>query len=68
MQEYVERMDFVLGPQASAPSNCGVISYGDTLYVNLIRNVKRPDLEYHFYRVLRELGLSPTVQSNYPCP
>lgn len=68
MQEYVERMDFVLGPQASAPSNCGVISYGDTLYINLIRNVKRPDLEYHFYRVLRELGLSPTVQSNYPCP
>ena len=68
MRDYIDRMDFVLGPQASAPSNCGVLSYGDTLYINFIRNVKRPDLELHFYRVLHELGLSPTVESNYPSP
>lgn len=64
MKPYVKRMDFILGVQASAPHNCGVLSYGDTLYMNFIRNIKEPDLERHVYRVLQELGLSVTAQSN----
>ncbi|MBQ8893092.1 MAG: alpha/beta hydrolase fold domain-containing protein [Clostridia bacterium] len=64
MKPYVERMDFILGVQASAPYNCGVISYGDTLNINFIRNIKESELEYHFYRVLQELGLPVQVQSN----
>ena len=64
MEAYVERFDFILGVQASAPYNCGALSYGDSLYINIIRNIKEPALERHFYRALRELGLSVTVQSN----
>lgn len=64
MEQYVERMDFILGVQATAPYNCGVLSYGDTLYINFIRNIKEAELEYHFYRVLQEFGLSVKVQSN----
>ena len=64
MQEHIDRFDFILGPQASAPSNVGVISYGDTLCVNFIRNVRPSDLELHFYRVLREFDLIPEVESN----
>ena len=64
MEEHVRRMDFILGVQASAPYNCGVLSYGDTLYINFIRNIRESELEYHFHCVLRELGLSVTVQSN----
>lgn len=64
MKPFVERFDFILGVQATAPYNCGVLSYGDTTYVNFIRNIREPDLERHFYRVLRELGLSVTVESN----
>jgi NRPS condensation-like uncharacterized protein len=68
MTPYVERMDFILGVQATAPYNCGVLSYGDTLYVNFIRNIREPELETRFYEVLRELGLSATVESNRPAP
>ena len=64
MRSYVERMDFILGVQASAPHNCGVISYGDTLYVNMIRNIRESDLERQFFVVLREMGISVLVESN----
>lgn len=64
MQPYVKRLDFILGVQASAPYNCGVLSYGDTTYVNFIRNIREPLLEQHFYRVLQSLDIPVTVQSN----
>ncbi len=64
MLTYIKRMDFILGAQATAPHNCGVLSFGDSLYINFIRSVREPELEYQFYRVLRELGLSAQVQSN----
>ena len=64
MQEYVERMDFILGVQNASPYNCGVLSVGDTLYVNFIRNIREPELEYHYHRALQELGLTAQVRSN----
>lgn len=64
MMPYVERFDFILGVQATAPHNCGILSFGDTLYVNIIRNVKESELEYRFYRVLQEMGLPVLVESN----
>ncbi len=66
MMPYVERMDFILGIQATAPYNCGVLSLGDTLYINFIRNIKEPELEYHFHCVLRDMGLQAQVESNRP--
>ena len=64
MQPYITRLDFILGSQASAPHNCGAISWGNTLYLNFIRNIKEADFETHFFRVLQDLGLSVTAQSN----
>lgn len=64
MKPYITRMDFILGAQASAPHNCGAISWGDALYLNFIRNIEEADFEYHFFRVLQDLGLSVTVESN----
>lgn len=64
MASYVERFDFILGVQATAPYNCGVLSYGDTLYLNFIRNIREPLLEAQFHQVLRQLGLPVQVQSN----
>lgn len=64
MHSYVERFDFILGVQATAAYNCGVISYADTLYVNFIRNIREPELEYHFHAVLRDMGIPVTVESN----
>ena len=64
MAGYVQRLDFILGVQATAPGNCGVLSYGDTLYINFIRNIREPDLERHFHMALQELGLTAQVRSN----
>ncbi len=64
MAAYVTRMDFILGVQASGVGNCGVLSYGDTLYINFIRNIKQPDLERHFHMALQKLGLTAQVRSN----
>lgn len=64
MTEYVQRLDFILGVQATAPYNCGVLSYGDKLFVSFIRNTREPQLESAFFRVMQELGLSAEVRSN----
>lgn len=60
----VERFDFIIGPQAKAPYNCGVLSYGDTLRINLIRNTRQPELERVFFPLLSSLGLPVTLESN----
>lgn len=65
MANYIERFDFILGAQASAPYNCGMLSFKDTLYINFIRNVREPGLERCFFAVLKELGLTVTVESNH---
>lgn len=64
MAPYVQRMDFIIGVQARAPYNCGVITWGDTVCINLIRNIRESELERHFARVLQELGLHARVESN----
>ena len=64
MAPYVERFDFILGVQATAPYNCGVISYGNTMYVNFIRNIRESELDYHFQRVMYEMGITAEVESN----
>lgn len=65
MRPYIRRMDFILGPQASKPHNCGVLSCNGTLYINFIRNIREPELEEQFFRVLRDFGLTVAVQSNH---
>ena len=64
MAPYVARMDFIIGVQAKAPHNCGVLTWNDTVYINYIRSIREPELELHFYRVLHQLGLPVKVESN----
>ena len=64
MEGYVDRMDFILGVQAVAPNNCGVISYGNKLCISFIRNTKEPELEREFFTRLRKMGLHVLVESN----
>ena len=64
MVPYVQRMDFIIGVQARAPHDCGVVTWGDTVYINCIRSIQEPELEYRFYRVLHRLGLPVKVESN----
>ena len=64
MAGYVQRMDFILGVQATAPYNCGIVSYGDTMYMNFIRSIREPELEKAVGDVLRELGVVFQVEGN----
>ena len=64
MEKYIKRFDFILGVQAAAPYNCGMLSFGDTVYINFIRNIRDAELERHFFAVLQETGLSAEVESN----
>ena len=64
MKQYITRMDFIIGVQAKAPHDCGIIAWDDTIYINCIRNIRESELELHFYRVLQRLGLHVRVESN----
>lgn len=61
---YVQRLDFVLGVQASAPYNTSLITYNGQMNLNVIRNISEPVLERELYEVLRQLSLQPRVESN----
>ncbi len=64
MEEYVRRMDFVLGAQATTMYNCGMLSYNGTLYINFLRRCSEPLLERAFFEVLKEQGLHILIESN----
>ena len=64
MVPYVRRMDFIIGVQARHPTTAALSPGGDTVYINCIRSIQEPELEYRFYRVLHRLGLPVKVESN----
>ncbi len=64
MKDYIERFDFVLSPQATAPHNCSAISFGNLLCFHFIRNTTEPELEMQFHKVLQRMGITAKVESN----
>ncbi len=64
MKPFIEDFGIVPVVGADAPYAGGVISYGETLQITLIRKLKDAELERHFYAALREEGLTPTLESN----
>lgn len=64
MRPWIERMEFIIGPQRSYPNNCSVISCGGKTCIQLIRNIREAELERRFFSRLVELGLEVTVESN----
>ncbi|MFA5561909.1 MAG: hypothetical protein WDA00_04640 [Eubacteriales bacterium] len=64
MERYIQRIDFILGAQATRPNNCGLLSYQDKLYINLTRNIREPVLERAFFSYLVKLGLGVKIESN----
>ena len=64
MSDHIDRMDFVLGVQSSAPYNTSAVTYKGRLYFNIIRNISDPILEYEIHKVFGEIGLGAIVESN----
>ena len=64
MRPYVERMEFIIGPQRTYPNNCSVLSYGGKTYINMIRSIRESELERRFFSKLVELGIAVDIESN----
>ena len=64
MRPWVERMEFIIGPQRSYPNNCSVLSCGGRTYINMIRSIRESELERRFFSRLVELGLAVEIESN----
>lgn len=64
MEPFVERVEFVLGPQASAPYNCSVTSWKGKTFVNIVRNTVEPRLEQKFFTDLVKLGYHVKIETN----
>ncbi len=64
MAPYVSRVEFVLGPQASSPYNCGVASWQGETCVNIVRNTVEPELERIFFTKLVKLGFHVKLETN----
>ena len=64
MLPYVDRLDFVIGPQRSYPNNCSVVSCHGRTYINMIRNIRESELERLFFSSLVELGIPVEIESN----
>ena len=64
MRPFVERMEFIIGPQRTYPNNCSVLSYGGRTYINMIRNIRESELERRFFSKLVELGIPVSIESN----
>ncbi len=64
MAPYVTRVEFILGPQASAPYNCSVTSWQGKTYLSIVRNSVKPELEARFFRTLVKLGHHVKIENN----
>lgn len=64
MADYVERMDFVLGPLSRNPLACACVSYKDKLYFNTTRKIVEPKWERLFYTKLVRMGIPVKIESN----
>lgn len=64
MEDFVDRFDFTLGVQLKGVNNCGIVSYKDKMYINMIRSIEEPKLEDIFFSNLADMGIGLTVERN----
>lgn len=64
MKPYVTAVDFVLGPQSTAPYNVSMTGYGGKIIINIVRNTRKAELERVFFTKLVKEGLHVAIQSN----
>ena len=64
MKKYVRRIEFIIGVQYTYPNNCAIASCGDVTCINMIRNIREPELERRFFSRLVELGIPVSIESN----
>ena len=58
---HVKDIHFVLGRTRSRSGSCAGVSYNGTMNINFTRKIAEDNLERHFVRRLRELGIMATI-------
>lgn len=64
MEPFVERFEFLIGPQRYLLHAATVSSYGDKLYFTITRTAAESSVERYLFTGLVEQGLSVTIESN----
>lgn len=64
MERELSHFDFIIGPQAKAPYNCGVTSFGEELRINVVRNTREPELEKKLFSALSSRNIPVVLESN----
>ena len=64
-KDYLKDITFLIGPNARAGQNFGVIGYNGKIYITSARNYVESALERKFFRKLASDGADITVTSNY---
>ncbi len=64
LEEHVERFEFIPPPPTARRVSCGVVSFGDNLYITFGRTMQDPLLEAHFFRLLAAQGMAVRIESN----
>lgn len=64
MEDYVERVEFVVGPQVSGTVNCGICSYQGRIYIHFARTIKEARLEQKFFSRLVRYGIPVKIEAN----
>ncbi len=64
MNDYIERFDFNLSPQATQPCGCSILSYKGKMYISFVRKINEPKLEKAFFTYLVKSGIHVKIESN----
>ncbi len=64
ISERITRMDFMPGRALIPRSNCSVVSYNGTTYINFTRTILESDIERCFLTELVKMGLHVFVEGN----
>ena len=64
MKKYVDRIDFMPGRALAPRTNCSVVSYGGSTYINFTRTILESNIEKIFFTFLVKAGIPVFVEGN----
>lgn len=64
MEQFVDRIEGIMGQPFSGRTNCAIMSYKGQLVINFASSIKEPDIERYFFRKLVQDGVHVKIESN----
>lgn len=64
MNQWVDRLELLLGPSKCNPVNCGVITTGNKMVITMTSTIIETDFQREFFRFLVKLGIPVRIESN----